>query len=150
MTGYNLLLFVHVIASMAWLGGGVVLFLLAIRARGSTTALQTFATWLPYVGIRLLMPSVVLVPITGIWMVLIDSEWSFEQAWVRIAVGLFLVAFAIGAVYLSTVGVAMARAAGTGSANLPTLVNRWMGGYAVVLVVLLVVVGDMVFKPGAA
>ena len=150
MNGYNLLLFVHVLASMAWLGGGVVLLLLALRARGSSASLQTFATWLPYVGIRLLMPAVVLLPITGIWMVLIDSEWSFEQEWVRIAIGLFLVAFAVGAVYLSTVGVAMAKAAGTGAANLGMLVNRWIGGYAVVLAVLLAVVADMVFKPGAA
>lgn len=150
MNGYNLLLFVHVLAATAWLGGGVVLFLLALRARGSSSSLQTFATWLPYVGIRLLMPAVVLLPITGIWMILIDSEWSFEQEWVRIAIGLFLVAFAVGAVYLSTVGVAMAKAAGTASANLGTLVNRWMVGYSVVLAVLLVVVADMVFKPGAA
>lgn len=150
MNGYNVLLFLHVLAATAWLGGGAVLFMLALRARGSSAGLQTFATWLPFVGIRLLMPAVVLLPVTGIWMVLIDSEWSFEQEWVRVAIGLFVVAFAVGAVYLSSVGVAMARAAGTGSANLGTLVNRWLAGYTAVLVVLLVVVADMVFKPGAS
>lgn len=150
MNLYNVLLFLHVLSAVIWLGGGVVLALVAVRTRGSTSSAQMFATLVPYIGIRVFMPAVVALPVTGIWMVLIDSEWKFEQAWVRIGIGLFLVAFAVGAVYLSRVGIAMARAAGSGGADLGALVNRWLVGYALVLVALSVVVADMVFKPGSA
>jgi uncharacterized membrane protein len=150
MTGYNLLLFVHVLSAMTWLGGGLILLVAALRLRQSATDVQTFAKVLPYVGIRLFMPAVILVLVTGVWMVLADSEWSFRQAWVLIALVLFAVAFAVGGVYLSRVGIAMDRAAGDATAQLPVLVNRWLAGYAVVLVVLLLVVADMVFKPGTS
>jgi uncharacterized membrane protein len=150
MNLYNVLLFVHVLAAMAWLGGGLVLLLMAARLRQSPDETATFARLLPFIGIRLLMPAVVLLPVTGIWMVLDDSDWSFRQAWVRIALGLFVIAFAVGAVYLSRVGIRMARAAGGAPTELLALVSRWMAGYAIVLVVLLLVVADMVFKPGAS
>ena len=150
MNLYNVLLFVHVLAATAWIGGGGVLLLVAMRLRHSAAETATFARLLPFIGIRLLMPAVVLLPVTGIWMVLDDSEWSFDQAWVRIALGLFVIAFAVGAIYLSRVGIAMARAAAAAAGELPRLVTRWMTGYAVVLVALLLVVADMVFKPGAS
>ncbi len=148
MNGYNVLLFVHILAATTWLGGGLILFVAALRLRQSATDVQTFAKVLPFVGIRLFMPAVVLVLVTGIWMVIADSEWRFTQAWVLIAIGLFAVAFALGGVYLSRVGIAMDRAAGSAAADLPGLVNRWLAGYAAVLVVLLLVIADMVFKPG--
>ena len=150
MNGYNVLLFVHILAAVTWLGGGLILFVAAVRLRQSATDIQTFAKILPYIGIRLFMPAVVLVLVTGIWMVIADSEWGFTQAWVLIAIGLFVVAFAVGGVYLSRVGIAMDRAAASATGDLAALVNRWLAGYLVVLVVLLLVIADMVFKPGAS
>lgn len=136
---------------MAWVGGGLMLALLGLRARRSATSLGDFAQLLPFVGIRVLMPAVVVLPITGVWMVLGDSEWSFRQEWTRAAIGLFVVAFAIGAVYLSRLGIQMGRAGrlSGSSSSLATLVNRWLVAYGVVLVVLLLAVADMVFKPGS-
>lgn len=150
MSLYNVLLFLHVIAATIWLGGGLMLAAMGLRARRSATSLGDFAQLLPFVGVRVLMPAVVVLPITGVWMVLADSEWSFQQEWTRAAIGLFLVAFAVGAVYLSRIGIQMGRAGlPSGSpANLATLVNRWLIGYGLVLVVLLLAVADMVFKPG--
>ena len=149
MTLYSSLLFVHILAAMTWVGGGLLLSLLGSRARRDPAGAAGFATFLPYVGIRVLMPAVVLVLVTGVWLVLAGSEWSFRQTWVLLALGLFAVAFAVGAVYLSRVGIALERAAKDGGAALPSLLNRWLAGYLVVLIVLLVTVADMVFKPGA-
>ena len=152
MIGYNLLLVVHVLSAAIWIGGGGVLSVIAARARGDVNAAAFFARLLPFVGIRVLMPAVILLPVTGVWMVLSDSEWSFEQTWVRAAIALFLVAFLVGAVYLSRVGITLDRTAGDGAraAALPALVNRWLAGYLVVLTVLIATVADMVFKPGAS
>jgi hypothetical protein len=61
-------------------------------------------------------------------------------------------AFLIGAVYLSRIGTRLQRLAvndGPRSANDgPMLLDQWLLGYGMVLVVLLVAVWDMVFKPG--
>ncbi len=150
MNGYNLLLFVHILSAVVWLGGGLILFVAALRLRQSATDIQAFAKILPYIGIRLFMPAVVLALVTGVWLVIAGSEWGFSQAWVLIALALFVIAFGVGGVYLSRVGIAMDRAAAASTADLPALVNRWLTGYAVVLVALLLVIADMVFKPGTS
>jgi len=138
---------------MAWVGGGLTLIIIGIRARSSPrpAAIGEFAEFLPYVGLRVLMPAVVLVLVTGVWMVLNGAEWNFLQFWVLFALGLFALAFLIGAVYLSRVGIQMQRvatAAGGDTSAAARLLNRWFVGYAVVLTVLLVALWDMVFKPG--
>jgi uncharacterized membrane protein len=150
------LLFVHVLSAMVWFGGGLTLMVVGFRARSSsqTEAIASFARTLPYVGLRVLMPSVVVLLVTGVWQVLASSAWSFSQLWVRVALGLFILAFLVGAVYLSRVGIELARAtadngpAGQTAARYIALLNRWLIGYVVVLGLLLVAVWDMVFKPG--
>jgi uncharacterized protein (DUF2062 family) len=138
---------------MAWVGGGLTLIIIGIRARSSPrpAAIGEFAEFLPFVGLRVLMPAVILVLVTGVWMVLNGAEWNFLQFWVLFALGLFALAFLIGAVYLSRVGIQMQRvatAAGGDTSAAARLLNRWFVGYAVVLTVLLVALWDMVFKPG--
>ncbi|TME89752.1 MAG: DUF2269 family protein, partial [Chloroflexi bacterium] len=106
------LLFVHVLSAMVWLGGGLTLMVAGFRARSSPRpeAIAEFAGTVPYVGLRVLMPSVVVLLVTGIWQVLASSAWSFSQRWVRLALALFILAFLVGAVYLSRVGIGLARA----------------------------------------
>src|SRR5438128_10556013 len=106
------LLFVHVLSAMVWLGGGLTLMLAGFRARSSARpeAVAEFAGTVPFVGLRVLMPSVVVLLVTGVWQVLASSAWSFSQLWVSLALGLFILAFLVGAVYLSRVGIGLARA----------------------------------------
>ena len=144
---------IHVLAAMVWVGGGVTLTLLGVRARSSPDphAIGQFAKTLPYVGVRVLAPAVVLVLVTGVWMVVTSAGWKFTQLWVQLALGLFAIAALVGAGYLSRVGIQLERAVGAGGSGREatgSLVNRWLFGYSVVLVALLVIVWDMVFKPG--
>jgi hypothetical protein len=83
-------------------------------------------------------------PVTGIWMVLDNAGFDFGLAWVRIGLGLFVVAFLVGGVYLSQLGIRMPRREGP---ELRALVDQWMIGYGAVLIILLLAVWDMVFKP---
>jgi len=97
------------------------------------------------------MPAVILVLVSGVWMVAANAAWKFTQVWVLLALGLFGIAFLIGAVYLSGVGIQLARAAEASDAGhgaLVRLISRWLVGYGLVLVTLLVAAWDMVFKPG--
>ena len=143
---------IHVLAAMIWLGGGSVLVLVAARTRSSSNqeAIAEFARLIPYIGIRVLGPAWIVVLVTGVGMVLLSSEWRFTQLWILIALGLFAVAFLIGAVFMSQAGIRLDRAArgNDPQANLPSLLQRWLVGYSVVLAVLLVAVWDMIFKPG--
>ena len=146
------LLFVHVLSAMVWLGGGLTLMVAGFRARSSPRpeAIAEFAGTVPYVGLRVLMPSVVVLLVTGIWQVLASSAWSFSQRWVRLALALFILAFLVGAVYLSRVGIGLARATADNrlAGEATALLNRWLVGYVVVLALLVVAVWDMIFKPG--
>lgn len=150
MTLHSWLLFGHILGAMAWLGGGLVLALMGLRVRRSTelASYHEFAGTLGYVGPRVLMPGVIAVLVFGLWMVLESEAWDFSQLWIQIAIGLFVLAFVVGALYLSRVGIAMGRPESADLAAQRRLVGRWLTGYGVVLLILLVAVWDMVFKPG--
>jgi len=145
--------FLHVLGAIVWLGGGLMLVMVGIRVRSSASseAIAEFARTIPFVGIRVLGPAWIVVLVTGVWMVFSSSAFKFTQLWVLFGLGAFAVAFLIGAVYMSRVGIRLDRAARSEDpkdANLRTLLGRWLVGYSVVLGVLLVAAWDMVFKPG--
>jgi uncharacterized membrane protein len=150
---YRLLLLVHILAGMAWVGGAIVIQATLFAARRSQPpedvdrVMRSFAwadTWL-----ALGAPLVVL--ITGVAMVLINGAWRFEQAWILGSIGI-VVAYEVIAM---TVGsrlyrqVEDARAQG----HLETVghagtMRAWGRLGAVLLAMLVGVVGLMVLKPG--
>ncbi len=142
--------FLHVISAMVWLGGGFLLSIVGARARNSENpnAIPEFAESLTSIGTRALLPATVGTLVFGIWMVLIDSQWNFGQLWVRLAIGLFVVAFLIGAVYMGRIGMQLQRMSVDNMAQAKTMLTRWLWGYRAILLVLLIVVWDMIFKPG--
>lgn len=148
---YHWLLLGHVLSAMVWVGGGIMLVFVGLRARASADphAIADFGQSLSYLGPRVLAPSVLGVIVFGTWMVLDNAAWEFDQAWILIAIGLFAVAFLIGAVYLSRVALQLVRSE-RADASLAPVLDRWLLGYGLVLVVLVLAVADMVFKPGAS
>lgn len=144
--------FLHILGAMVWLGGGLTLVLVGVRARQSSdpNAIREFARTVPYVGVRLLGPAWIIVLTSGVWMVLASAEWKFTQPWVLLGLGLFAFAFLIGAVYMSRVGIQLQRTAtSSGTTDGGALAGRWILGYSLVLAALLVALWDMVFKPGS-
>jgi uncharacterized membrane protein len=103
--------FMPVLAAIVWVGGGFMLVLIALRARSRSNpaSITAFARMLPCVGLGVLMPAVLLVLVTGVWMVFENSQWKFSLPWVLLAQALFAVAFLVGAVYLSRVGIQLER-----------------------------------------
>ena len=85
----------------------------------------------------------------GIWMVIDSDAWTFGQGWVRLALGLFAVAFVVGALFQSRAAILAQRAVGAGDQGEATRqLRRWSWGMRLILLLLLVVTWDMVFKPG--
>jgi hypothetical protein len=154
MSPYPWLLFAHVLGAIVWIGGGLMLLLIGVRVRSSAgpTAAAEFARTLPYVALRALTPAIAVILVTGVVMVLTSAAWRFSQLWVLLALGLLVLAFAIGALYLSRTGSALLRAASEDVgdvASVTAVLDRWLLGYGVVLLLLVIVVWDMIFKPGA-
>ena len=144
--------FAHILGAIIWVGGGVMLSLIGLRARQSEDPhyIREFSRTLAYVGLRVLMPAVIAVLVFGVWMVLAFSVWRFTQLWILLALGAFALAFVIGAVYLSRIALALDKLTTDMDFDLNTaraLLSRWIAGYQIVLLILLFAVWDMVFKP---
>jgi len=144
--------FAHVTAAMVWVGGGVTLRLVGLRARRTEdlAVVGEFARLLPYAGLRVLTPAVIVVLLTGLWLFLAGSEWNLSQLWVLLALGAFAAAFLIGAVYLSRSAIHLERVA-VAAPDLDAAraaIGRWLAGYALVLAILVFALWDMIFKPG--
>jgi uncharacterized membrane protein len=147
------LLVAHIAGAAVWIGGGVMLSVIGLRARRSTdvAAVGEFARLISYAGLRVLMPAVVVVLVSGLWMVLTGSAWSLTQLWIILALIAFAAAFVIGAVFLSRSALRLERVASESPPDLEVAhaaIGRWLTGYAVVLAILAFVLWDMVFKPG--
>lgn len=148
---YNWLLLFHIVASMVWVGGAIFLGVLATAViRSEKPAwISRFTAGLRQIGPRLLAPATFTVFGFGIWMVLDSAAWGFDQLWVQLALGLFALAFVIGAAGLSrlALGAGQAIEAGDTKEALRQL-RRWSWCYRWVILILLLATWDMVFKPG--
>jgi putative copper export protein len=150
-TLYNWLLFLHVLAAMIWVGGGLMLAVTAAQALHDPEpgAVGRFTGTLRVVGPLTLAPATVVVLGLGIGLVADTDEWDFGQLWVQLGLGLFAGAFLIGAVHQSRTAIAATRAAeraDEGEAR--RQLKRWSLGYCLIVVLLIVAAWDMTTKPG--
>jgi uncharacterized membrane protein len=144
------LLFLHILAAMLWVGGNVVLSVVATRIlRSERGAVGRFVATLRVVGPLVLAPASMLVLVTGIWQVADDDAWGFGQTWVWLALVLLAAAFLIGAVFQSRAAIGAERASSAGDHDeAARQLGRWTWGSAAILLLLVVATWDMVFKPG--
>ena len=149
---YQLFLYVHIICAVIWVGGAVYAQLLALRVGGSSdpSELPRLARHIEYIGARVFLPAAVLLFLAGVGMTL--QAWSFGQTWIALAVALWVLSAATGAVYL---GPRVKRAAELFEAEGPTsqegraLIDRLFLVSRLELVSFAVIIALMTFKPGA-
>ena len=145
------LLLGHVLASMVWIGGIVVLGAFATRILRAADASATgeFLASLRRIGPVVLAPAPVALVAFGVWLVADSDAWDFGQRWVLIALGVFAAAFLVGAAHQSRAALAAERAAARGDAReAARQLRRWAWGMGVIVALLVVATWDMVFKPG--
>jgi uncharacterized membrane protein len=151
---YPWLKFGHVLGAVLYLGGGVMLSLAAARARQSddpNAAAAELSRMVAYAGPRAILPAFLAVVGFGVWMVLISAAWEVTQLWVLLGLGLFVLAFLVGMLYQGRISRDLRRAVETGSpapADTRAMLGRWILGQSVVVLILVVAVWDMIFKPG--
>lgn len=151
---YTSLKFVHVLSAVVWVGGASTLqaFAMRISTSGDGLRMATFAKDAEYVGTRIYLPSSIIVLISGIFTIHESGgSWSYSQTWVQIGLAMIVVSIAIGAGFIGPEAGRVARAIeqhGPASEEARYHINRIFLVSRFELVLLLIVIFDMVTKPG--
>ena len=150
---YNVLLFVHILAAIVWVGGALTIDVLASRAvrSGDPSRIGTMSREAGFVGQRIIAPTSVVLLAMGLWMVAVNDAWTIGQAWIIIALVVFGLTFLAGALFFGPESGRLEKAIAERGADDPEVHRRFRRIMAVSrldLVLLILVVADMVFKPG--
>jgi uncharacterized membrane protein len=151
--GYTILKLFHVLFAIVWVGGGVAFNIFATRAvrSGDGPRIATFAREAEFVGQRVFFPSAVLVLLFGIFATL-KGHLGFTDTWILL--GLIGIGFTIvtGSTFLGPeskrIGELIDQRGGA-DPEVKRRLARILAVGRIDLVVLLLVVVDMVLKPGA-
>jgi uncharacterized membrane protein len=149
---YELLLYVHVVSAMIWVGGALYAQILAVRASRSDdpAELPRLARHIEFIGARVFTPAAILLFIAGAAMTL--RAWNFGHAWIAVSVALWVLSALAGAVYLAPRAkrvAALFDAEGPTSAAGRSLLDRMFLVSRLELASFGVIIALMVFKPGS-
>jgi uncharacterized membrane protein len=148
---YELLVYVHIVCAMTWVGGAIYIQVLAMRVNGSDdpAELPRFARHIEAIGSRVFVPAAIGLFAGG--AVMTAQRWVFGQAWILASIGLWVLSALAGAFYLAPRAKPAARLfdeEGLESEAGRRLVGRMFLVSRLELVSFAVVIGLMVFKPG--
>ena len=147
----NIFKFLHVLSAIVWVGGGVMFQVLMGRARRTgPEAAATFNQHAEWTSRRVFMPASFATLVFGIATVIV-GPWSFSDAWITLGFIGFAVSALNGMAILGPTAKKMKAVVAERGPNDPVAVHmaRRMDLFGRVdLVVLILVVFDMVVKPG--
>ena len=151
MTRYELLLFLHVLAAVVWIGGGFMVLALVARAgrTDDTALLQKLAESSGWLAQRIFIPASLLVLLLGIALTW-DGPWSFGDLWIVLGLAGYAVSFLAGILFLEPEGkrIAAAMAAhGPASPQAAHHIGRINAVQRMEMVILILVIAVMVLKP---
>jgi uncharacterized membrane protein len=143
LSRYELLLFLHVVCVIVWLGTGTALALLAIYAgRSDRELLRRIGPLGRALGPRVFAPAALGALVLGVLLVL-DGSWTFAPLWIKLGLGAFAFSFLLNV----TIRAPLVRRQAKGAVD-PARAGRLLGRLAVVeLTVLYLAVAHMVAKP---
>ena len=144
---YRVVLLLHILAGMAWVGGGLVIQVTEHRAlrQGGRSALDRMRRDLAWADTWLAVPAPLLVVATGVGLVIAKPGWRFSPTWIWMAIVIVVLYQALALTH----GARLYREVESGAQNShgadpgASLVRLgW-----VFLVLLIGIVALMVFKP---
>lgn len=150
MTRYEIVLYVHIVAAIAWVGGGTMMQFFGLRVLGAGgERLAAFALDVEWIGSRVLTPASLLALASGIFMV-VDGPWTFGTDWIVVALVLFAITMVAGAAFFGPesgrIG-AIIRDRSVESPEAKRRVRRLILLSRLDLVLLYLLVYDMAVKP---
>jgi uncharacterized membrane protein len=150
MTLYEVLLFFHILGVSVWVGGSIMLGFISgkVERSGDTQYRARFAKSVEVVG-PVIGVSALLILGTGIGMVL-ESAIELSQTWVWLGLTLFVLSGIVGALYFGPANNKIIAALESGQVD---EADRRAKTFHLVsrldTLLLVVIIGLMVFKPGA-
>ena len=149
--GYLWLKSVHVLATVMWVGGAVMLTLLGVMTIGlrDPVRLTQFAKQAAFLGGRYFPPLSIMVVGFGFWMVQ-NRDLGYDATWLQIGIAGWVASFAIGAGYLGPHAGKLARLLDQRppeNDEVQDLIKRILLVARIDAVILLVIVFDMTAKP---
>ena len=153
ITLYLTLKSLHVLAAIGWLGGAVTTqaFALRVKSTGDAERMAAFTKDVEFVGQRLFTSASLVLLLLGIWMVIV-GPWSFGMTWILFALIVFGGSFVLGAGFIGPESGRIGKlieAEGPSSPEVQRRIKRIFLVSRIELVFLVLVVFDMVVKPGA-
>jgi uncharacterized membrane protein len=152
MTWYELLLFLHIVAVIVWLGSGLLIQILATRAERADDAegLRRVASDSAALGETLFIPASLATVIFGVLLV-IDGPWSFDTLWIVLGLAGYLGTFLTGILVMKPgsekIAAIMERDQGVMSAEAEIEIRKLLTKGRLDTVVLYLVVAVMALKP---
>jgi uncharacterized membrane protein len=149
---YTIFKFFHVLLAVVWVGGAIMLQVLAqfaLRSKLPGRAAE-FARETEWVGTRVFTPASILVLLLGIWLVH-DGHWGFGHFWIIAGFVSFVVSFAVGAGFLGPEAGRLAKeieAQGPDAPAVKARIARIINIARIDLAVLLFIIFLMVTKLG--
>lgn len=152
MTYAEFLLFGHLLFVATWVGTDVSLQLFALRARmAGPQRMADFLADVEWIGLRLLNPAALLVVVFGVLLVIEDPNYEFSQAWITLGLIAFVASATTGAAFLGPetgrIG-KLVQQHGPDAAEVQARIRRVFLISRIELVVLVLIILDMVIKPG--
>ena len=153
MSYYELLKFVHIVMAIIWVGGAITIQVLAFRILKTNDPIRmaNLTGDAGVLGERLFAPASGILVIMGVLMVL-DAGWEFSDTWIVIGIIGFLATLVTGLFYLTPTAKKLGtliEQRGPDDPEAQGLMKQLIVISRIDLVVLLIVVFNMVAKPGA-
>jgi len=152
MSRYELLLFLHVVFVILWVGAGSVFHFMGLRAERAedNEAIEQIFKNIANLGTSFFLPSSLLVLVFGLLLVWDSDVWSFRFLWIDLGLVGFAITFLTGLLWIKPQSEKIAemieREGGMTPTSL-TLARRMVVFGRLDYVVLYLVVADMIAKP---
>ena len=152
MSWYELLLTIHVLAAVIWVGGGTAMHILGRRVlkRGDGEEIYEFSKEINTVALRLYAPTSLVLLIAGILLVN-EAGYEFSQLWITLGFLGWIFSFLVGIGYYGPKDKklqALVAAEGPTAPGVVANVRQALMVNSIEILILVLVVIDMTYKPG--
>ncbi|MDQ4096017.1 MAG: DUF2269 domain-containing protein [Actinomycetota bacterium] len=151
---FEVLKTLHVLGAVIWVGGAATLQVFAIRtlSSGDETRLVETGPIFEWIGTRIFTPASLIVLAMGIWMVIDRPDIGFGDEWILIGLAGITFSALVGSLFLGPETGRIAKLIeqhGPANEEVQRRMRRIFLVSRIELVILLIVVIDMVVRPGA-
>jgi putative copper export protein len=150
---YYLLKFIHLTGAAFWVGTAFAVQVLVTRMlHADDPHLASFAKDIGWMGKRVLAPLSGGMALFGVILVIYAPQWTFGTEWILIGIAGFLATLITGSAFLGPESERLGKLVDERSADDPEIrrrISRILAISRIDLVVLVLVIADMVFKPGS-